>query len=159
LSAATEPRVPTLVLVLAESLDLGARHEVGTIARHSIEAAKPSRHPRTITISNRKAQSLTAPSWLVLHRRNARFRYSLRRARTAAIWTAVERGFSAVVAEHIGLICLGHGDAVEVAARRCMGCAPVCAQLLVGPASESVSGVLGYFLSDLGDQAGEAADV
>jgi hypothetical protein len=28
------------------------------------------------------------------------------------IWTAVERGFSAVVAEHIGLICGGHADAV-----------------------------------------------
>src|SRR5215471_11983213 len=44
--------------------------------------------------------------------------------------------------------------ASEVAARRCMGWAPVCAQPVVGTARESVSGVLGYLLSDLGDHAG-----
>ena len=74
--------------------------------------------------------------------------------RAEPIWTAVERGFPAVVAEHSGLICGGTLMPSEAAAGRCMGRAPVCAQPVVGTARESVSGVLGYLLSDLGDHAG-----
>jgi hypothetical protein len=69
---------------------------------------------RTLAHAVRKG-SLSAPQW------------TNNRAPTRLIWTAVERGFSAVVAEHIGLICGGTLMPSEVAAGRCMDWAPVCA--------------------------------